>query len=95
MDEEDWQCKKCVTDESHSDDNTECDKCSQWYHKYAKHLKAAQKGNRTSQPIANRQSLLTIYKSFVRPHLDYGDVVYDQTHNEIGQYLKVVSIIQL
>ena len=29
-----------------------------------------------------RQSLLTIYKSFIRPHLDYGDVVYDQPHNE-------------
>ena len=25
-----------------------------------------------------RSSLLTIYKSFVRPHLDYGDVIYDQ-----------------
>ena len=25
-----------------------------------------------------RFSLLTIYKSFVRPHLDYGDVIYDQ-----------------
>ena len=23
-------------------------------------------------------SLLTIYKSFIRPHLDYGDVIYDQ-----------------
>ena len=29
-----------------------------------------------------RQSLLTIYKSFIRPHLDYRDVVYDQPHNE-------------
>ena len=29
-----------------------------------------------------RKSLLTIYKSFIRPHLDYGDVVYDQPHNE-------------
>ena len=28
-----------------------------------------------------RSSLLTIYKSFVRPHLDYGDVIYDQTNN--------------
>ena len=28
-----------------------------------------------------RSSLLTIYKSFVRPHLDYGDVVYDQPNN--------------
>ena len=26
-------------------------------------------------------SLLIIYKSFVRPHLDYGDVIYDQPNN--------------
>ena len=26
-------------------------------------------------------SLLTIYKSFVRPHLDYDDVIYDQPNN--------------
>ena len=24
---------------------------------------------------------LTIYKSFIRPHLDYGDIMYDQSHN--------------
>ena len=24
--------------------------------------------------------LLTIYKSFIRPHLDYGDVIYDQAY---------------
>ena len=28
-----------------------------------------------------RSSLLTIYKSFVRPHLDYGDVIYAQLNN--------------
>ena len=28
-----------------------------------------------------RSSLLTIYKSFVRPHLDYGDIIYDQPKN--------------
>ena len=28
-----------------------------------------------------RSSLLIIYKSFIRPHLDYGDVVYDQPNN--------------
>ena len=28
-----------------------------------------------------RGSLLTIFKSFVRPHLDYGDVIYDQSYN--------------
>ena len=25
-----------------------------------------------------RSSLLTVYKCFIRPHLNYGDVVYDQ-----------------
>ena len=25
-----------------------------------------------------RPSLLQIYKSFVRPHLDYGDIIYDK-----------------
>ena len=25
-----------------------------------------------------RTSLLTVYKCFIRPHLDYGDVIYDQ-----------------
>ena len=29
------------------------------------------------------KSLLNIYKSFIRPHLYYGDVIYDQPHNEI------------
>ena len=29
-----------------------------------------------------RNALLTIYKSFVRPHLDYGDIVYDRPNNE-------------
>ena len=28
-----------------------------------------------------RSSLLTIYKSFVRIYLDYGDVIYDQPNN--------------
>ena len=28
-----------------------------------------------------RKYLLHIYKSFVRPYLDYGDVIYDQPHN--------------
>ena len=26
-------------------------------------------------------SLLIIYKSFIRPHQDYGDVIYDQLNN--------------
>ena len=26
--------------------------------------------------------LLAIYKSFVSPHLDYGDMIYDKAHND-------------
>ena len=29
-----------------------------------------------------RQSLITIYKAPLRPLLDYGDIIYDQRHNE-------------
>ena len=27
-------------------------------------------------------SLVTVYKSFMRPHLDYGDIIYVQPNNE-------------
>ena len=36
---------------------------------------------RKLQKILPRESLLTIFKSFVRPHLDYDDVIYDQSYN--------------
>ena len=36
---------------------------------------------RKLQNILPRRSLLTIFKSFVRTHLDYGDVIYDQSYN--------------
>ena len=26
-----------------------------------------------------RKALVNIYKSFIRPHLDYGDILYDKT----------------
>ena len=29
-----------------------------------------------------RNALLTIYKSFIRPHLDYGDILYGKPENE-------------
>ena len=29
-----------------------------------------------------RHALTTIYKSFVRPHLDRTDIIYDQPNNE-------------
>ena len=46
-----------------------------------------------------RNALLTIYKSFVRPHLDYGDIVHDRPNNESfitkleqGQYNAALAI---
>ena len=32
-----------------------------------------------------RSALLTIYKSFIRPHLEYGDILYDKPDNESFQ----------
>ena len=32
--------------------------------------------------VLPRNTLLTIYKSFLRPHLDYGDILYHQPNNE-------------
>ena len=36
---------------------------------------------RKLQNTLPRQALITIYKAFVRPHLDYGDILYDQAYN--------------
>ena len=51
--------------------------------------------NKTNKTIAKllrklsnllpRQALVTIYKALVRPHLDYGDVLYDQAFNNSFQ----------
>ena len=46
---------------------------------------------RKLQNTLSRPSLLTIYKSFIRPHLDYGDIIYGQTYNASFQQ-KVESI---
>ena len=37
---------------------------------------------RKFQNILPRPALMTIYKAFVRRHLDYGDVIYDEVYNE-------------
>ena len=39
------------------------------------------KGLSQTKNFLPRNALLTIYKSFLRPHLDYGDILYHQ-HNE-------------
>ena len=48
---------------------------------------------RKLQPVILRAALLTIYKSFLRLHLDYGDVIYDRAFNKSYQNkLRVCSI---
>ena len=37
---------------------------------------------RKFQLILPKHSLITIYKTFIKPHRDYGDVIYDVTFNE-------------
>ena len=56
---------------------------------------------RKLQPFSSRLSLLTKCKSFIRPHLDYGDFIYDQPSNEqllirlkLIQYKTALSIIR-
>ena len=36
---------------------------------------------RKFQNTIPRQTLITIYKTFVRPRLDYGNILYDQAYN--------------
>ena len=55
---------------------------------FSLHLKNVQnKVNKTVgllrklQDTLPRTSLITIFKSFIRPHLDYGDIIYDRAYN--------------
>ena len=59
---------------------------------FNEHLKTIfQKTNKTigllrkHQTPLHRAPLITIYKSFIRPYLDYGDMIYDQTFNMLFQ----------
>ena len=45
--------------------------------------------------ILPQEAVLTIYKSFIRPHLDYDDVIYGQPNNKILCKAKVSNIKQL
>ena len=38
---------------------------------------------RKLENILPRSALLTIYKSFIRPHLDYGDIIYEKAYNAL------------
>ena len=46
---------------------------------------------RKFQQVLPRPSFITIYKAFVRAHLDYGDVIFDQAfNNSLHQRLKSI-----
>ena len=73
---------------------------------FSEHLKTIfQKTDKTMgllrklKTLVPRAPLITIYKSFLRPHLDYGDMIYDQTSSmsfqqkmEIIQYNVALAI---
>ena len=46
---------------------------------------------RKLQNILSRSQLLTIYKTFIRPHLDYGDIIYDQAY--IGSFQQKLELL--
>ena len=65
---------------------------------YKNHLKSVSNGVKTIdflrkfQQSLPRQSLITIYKFFIRPYLDYDNTVYDQAYNDL--FHKNVGSIQ-
>ena len=42
--------------------------------------------------LQSRKSLLTIYKPFVRPNLDYADIINDKTINE--SFKRKIEMVQ-
>ena len=34
------------------------------------------------EAVLPRSSLVTIYRALIKPHLDYGDIIYDQAFKE-------------
>ena len=43
-------------------------------------------------PSVSRQSLQTIYRSFVRPILDYADIIYEKPHK--GSFIEKIERVQ-
>ena len=44
------------------------------------------------QAFLSCQSLITVYKAFIRLHLHYGDIIYDQTYNgSFGQKMESIQ----
>ena len=65
---------------------------------FSEHLKTIFQTNknigllRKIQTFLPRTPLITIYKSFIRPNLDYGDIIFDQIFNM--SFLQKMETIQ-
>ena len=51
-------------------------------HHINENIVKANKGTGLIRKLAQVLPRQSIYKSFTRPHLDYGDIIYDQPNNE-------------
>ena len=54
-------------------------------HRLRKNISKANKGIGLIKRLYNllpRLPLINIYKCFIRPHLDYGDIIYDDPNND-------------
>ena len=47
---------------------------------------------RKFQPTLPRNFLVTICKSFIRPHLDYRDIIYNWASNELNLFNKALEL---
>ena len=71
--------------ESHKHLGIVLDKHLNFHEHIAKNIKSCNKLTGTIKHLSfhlPHKSLLMIYKSFVRPHLDYRDIAYDNPENE-------------
>ena len=57
-----------------------------------KNCKSQQSVIKKIHNVLPRRALLTIYKCFIRPNLDYGDFIYDQPNN--GSFFSKIESVQ-
>ena len=62
-----------------------------WFNKHANNKKSYRVSSEL-QPILSHRRLLINYRSFIRPHLDYSDVTYDQDSN--ASYSNKIELVQ-
>ena len=89
-------------DSAKADDNIQkqlglfLDQNLSFIHHMKKKLGKVMKGVTLIKKLSNaipRLSLITVHKSFVRPPLDYGDIVYDEPNNDFAKTLKVCNMM--